>query len=207
MGRCNITLGIDTSNIAKTKKVSKAMSEEEADKVRAENEEIRKQREAEAEVIANRFACFKRDFLGAPIWKAMEDILNGREVSKPCQIDYRATERFWVFPEKNQVSVTFEVHENGTENQQLTRVFMLELADIKRQVQNCPGINFSDTKNPENVEKVFPGCFNKAKSSNGCMSFVISDIHMKKKGGTVGILSQLIGFRQYLHYHVTALKI
>jgi actin related protein 2/3 complex subunit 2 len=78
MGKCDITLGIDTSNIPKTKKVSKALAEEEADKVRAENEDIRKQRDETAETFANRFACFKRDFMGAPIWKAMQDILNGQ---------------------------------------------------------------------------------------------------------------------------------
>ena len=71
MGKCDVTLGIDTSNIPKTKKVSKALSEEEAEKVRSENEEIRKQREEWADKVANRFACFKRDFMGAPIWKAI----------------------------------------------------------------------------------------------------------------------------------------
>lgn len=48
MGKCDITLGINTSNIPKTKKVSKAFSEEEADKVRAQNEEIRAQRDETA---------------------------------------------------------------------------------------------------------------------------------------------------------------
>ena len=47
------------------------MSEEEQNKVREDNEKIRERRDLEATKIADKFACFKRDFLGAPIWKAM----------------------------------------------------------------------------------------------------------------------------------------
>ena len=35
--------------------------------IRAKNEEIRKERETAADVIATKFACFKRDFMSAPI--------------------------------------------------------------------------------------------------------------------------------------------
>jgi hypothetical protein len=189
MGKCDITLGIDASNIPKTKKVSKALSEEEADKVRAENDEIRKQRDEWAEKVANRFACFKRDFMGAPIWKAIQDILQGKEPGKPCQIDYRKDESFWVFPAKDEVSVSFEVNLGSTEDQQLARIFLLELGDCKRQVQNCPGIVYHDHVNPENVERLFPGALNKHKASNGCISFVVSDKHLKKQAGSEGVLS------------------
>ena len=207
MGKCDLTLGIDTSNIPKTKKVSKALSEEEADKIRAENEITRKMRDEQAEKMANKFSCFKRDFMGAPIWRAMQDVINGKDPQQPCQIDYRTDERFWVFPDKNQVSVTFEVNVNSTEDQQLCRIFLVELADCKRQVKNCPGIVYHDIQNPENVERIFPGSFKGAKTSNGSISFQVSDLHLKKQQGCEGVLSQLIGFRQYLHYHITALKI
>jgi hypothetical protein len=51
--------------------------------------------------------------------------------------------------------------------------------------------------NPENVERLFPGALNK-KTSNGSISFVVSDKHLKKQAGIDGVLSQLIGFRMYL---------
>lgn len=50
------------------------MSEEEAEGIRAKNEEIRKQREEICEQIANKFSCFKRDFLGAPIRKGLNKL-------------------------------------------------------------------------------------------------------------------------------------
>ena len=47
--------------------VKKTMTEEETALIRAKNEEIRKERETAADVIATKFACFKRDFMSAPI--------------------------------------------------------------------------------------------------------------------------------------------
>ena len=60
------------------------MSEEEQNKVREENEKIRERRDLEATKIADKFACFKRDFLGAPIWKAMNMALEKKDGFKPC---------------------------------------------------------------------------------------------------------------------------
>jgi hypothetical protein len=85
------------------------MSEEEAEAVRAKNEEIRKARDEQCDVIATKFACFKRDFMSAPIRKAMKNVLNGVKDYKPCQIDYRKKERFWVIGTEQDVTVTFEV--------------------------------------------------------------------------------------------------
>jgi hypothetical protein len=56
--------------------VKKTMTEEEANAIRAQNEEIKKKREEMTSTIADRFACFKRDFMGAPIWWAMQAVLN-----------------------------------------------------------------------------------------------------------------------------------
>lgn len=90
--------------------VTKAMSEEDADKVRAKNEEVRKQRDENGEQVANKFSCFKRDFMGAPIWRALQAIIKKSGAPKPSQIDYRKDERYWVLPEAEAVTVTFEVN-------------------------------------------------------------------------------------------------
>ena len=184
--------------------VKKTLTEEEADAVRAKNEEIRKARDVAAEEIANKFACFKRDFMGAPIWSAMKAIQNGTEPPKPCQIDYRKNEKYWVFPDKKDVSVTFEVQFSSIEDISLGRIFLLELNDSKRQVQNAPAVQYHDKTNPENVMRVFPNGM-KEKTSNGSITFKVADTHLKK--GLEGPLSQIIGFRQYLHFHVHAIKI
>ena len=85
------------------------MSEEEAEAVRAQNEKIRKERDVICEQIATKFAQFKKDFLSAPIRKAMKCVLEKSGQFKPCQIDYRKNEKFWVFGSPDDVAVTFEI--------------------------------------------------------------------------------------------------
>ena len=127
------------------------MTEEEANEIRAKNEEIRKERDEAADKIANQFACFKRDFMSAPIRKAMKYVLGEGPETKPCQIDYRKDERYWVFGSKDDVSVTFEVELGSVEDQALARIFLLELNDSKRNVMNAPTILYHDKIYPENV--------------------------------------------------------
>jgi len=180
------------------------MTDEEADAVRARNEEIRKERDAAAEIVANRFSAFKRDFLGAPIWAAMIAVVNKTAPPKPCMIDYRKDEKYWVVSTEKDVSVTFEVNFSSTEEQQLGRIFLLELHDSRRQVMNAPAVIYHDKQNPEDICRLFPNSMAK-RTSNGSISFKVSDNHLKN--GIEVPLSQLIGFRQFLHFHLHAIKI
>lgn len=131
---CDLTLKIDAGNLGKTQKVKKTMSEEEANEVRRQNEEIRKERDIKSDKIASRYACFKRDYMGAPILHAMNMALEGKSGFKPCQIDYRKNESYWVFGTDKDVSVTFEVSFEGETDIALARIFLLELNDAKRNV-------------------------------------------------------------------------
>ena len=60
------------------------MTEEEQAKIRDENEKIRLVRDAEADKIANKFSCFKKDFMGAPIRLAITMCQKGVDGHKPC---------------------------------------------------------------------------------------------------------------------------
>jgi hypothetical protein len=108
------------------------MTEEEAEKIRQANDEIRKSRESGAEEVAQKFASFKRDFLGAPIRAAMKGCLaKTNDNFKPCQIDYRKDERFWVFGSNGDVRVIFEVNFSSEEDAALARIFLLEMKDTR----------------------------------------------------------------------------
>lgn len=85
------------------------MSEEEAEQIRTQNEKIRKERDEVCDKIATKFAQFKRDFLSAPIRKAMKCVTEKKGQFQPCQIDYRKNEKFWVFGSPEDVAVTFEI--------------------------------------------------------------------------------------------------
>ena len=71
------------------------MHEEQQEEIRASNEQVRSQRQAGVDVIATKFAQFKRDFIGAPIRKALLGLQEGKPVTD-CEIPYRKTEKYWI---------------------------------------------------------------------------------------------------------------
>lgn len=111
----------------------------------------------------------------------------------------------WVFGSANDVSVTYEINFDSTTDQALARIFLLELNDSKRSVQNAPVIMYHDKTFPENVNRIFPGAM-KQRTSNGSITLSVSDNHLKN-GNITQPLSMLIGFRQYMHFHLDAIKI
>ena len=134
----------------------------------------------------------------------MYAITKGTAPPKPCMIQYRKEEKLWVFPEAKDVSVVFEVNFDTVVDISLARIFLLELKDSKRAVMSAPGIDYQDKDVPQEVKKNFPNSVTKF-PSNGLISFKLGAPHLKK--GIDEPLSQLIGFRQFMHFHLHAIKI
>lgn len=65
---------------------------------------------------------------------------------------------------------------------------------------------YHDKQFPENVNRVFPGAMQK-RTSNGSISFSVGETHLKKGAGFEVPLSQIVGFRQYIAFHLHAIKI
>jgi hypothetical protein len=77
MGQAFPRLKVSLSANLKLLEVTKTMDEETQSKVKAGNEEARKLREKMADELAHKFSCFKRDFMGAPIWRALKSLKAG----------------------------------------------------------------------------------------------------------------------------------
>lgn len=180
------------------------MDEAEANQVRAQNEESRKERDRIAEEICMKFSCFKKDFLGAPIRRALKQLASpGGVASGACELPYRCDEKYWVVSAKGEVTISFALQFDNQTDRALARIFLLEFSDSKRYVKNPPAIMYHDIKFPEGITKVFPDAA-KHTYSNGVISFTLFPGHLKD--GLEQPLSFLIGFRQYLHYHFHAIK-
>jgi len=91
----DVTLCISTEGFPKTQKVKKSMTEEQQEQVRQANEEIRNQRQARVDEIATKIAKFKRDFIGAPIRRALLQ-MQANEAVTPAEIAYRRDEKYWI---------------------------------------------------------------------------------------------------------------
>lgn len=180
------------------------MDEEQANQVRAKNEETRKERDRIAEEICMKFSCFKKDFLGAPIRRALKSLQTGSGVpTESCELPYRIDEKYWVVSAKGEVTVSFALQFDNQTDRALARIFLLEFSDSKRYVKNPPAIMYHDIKFPEGISKLFPEA-TKHQYSNGVISFTLFPGHLKD--GLDQPLAFLIGFRQYLHYHFHAIK-
>ena len=180
------------------------MDEEQQAKIKAENEEIRKQRDKLAEEICMKFSQFKKDFLGAPIRRALKALKTGAgNPAHSCEIPYRNEEKYWVVASKDEVTVSFAMHFDNVTDKALARIFLLEFSDSKRYVKNPPAIIYHDIKFPESISALFPDA-SKVKYSNGVISFTLFPGHLKD--GIDQPQAFLIGFRQYMHYHQHAIK-
>lgn len=94
---CDVTLAIDISKLPQTQKLKKSMPEEEQNAIRASNEEAKRMRLEAAENISTKFSQFKRDFMGAPIRRALKGLQakNGNP-QHSCEVPYRNDESYWV---------------------------------------------------------------------------------------------------------------
>lgn len=91
----DVTLQVSTEGLPKTQKIKKTMTEEEQEQIRNSNEEIRTQRAAQVDKVADKIAQFKRDFIGAPVRKALMALKN-RQAPPVCEIPYRQDEKYWI---------------------------------------------------------------------------------------------------------------
>ncbi len=176
----DLTLHIDTSSFPKTQKVKKSMSEEEQTKVKEQNELVKKQKEKMADDISLKFSQFKRDFMSAPIRRAIKGLASGDpSLNHTCQINYRPDEKFWVIANKGDVSVSFGMQFDNATDKALARIFLLEFSgDIKRYCKNPCSVVYYDQKFPESVLEKFPACKD-LKYSNGVISFSLQPSHLQ----------------------------
>jgi actin related protein 2/3 complex subunit 2 len=183
------------------------MDETEANAVRAKNEEIRKERDRLADGICQKFSAFKKDFIGAPMRRALKnlavDAKGSGNPSDSCEIPYRIDEKYWVVAAKAEVTISFALQFDNQTDRALARIFLLEFSDSKRYVKNPPAIMYNDINFPQSITKLFPSA-DKHKYSSGVISFTLFHGHLKD--GMEQPLAFLTGFRQYLHYHFHSIK-
>ena len=70
---------------------------------------------------------FKRDFLGAPIRKAMMCVKEGKPVTE-CEVPYRKNEKYWLLPaaDAKDFMLIYSVHYEDSTEQALAKVMMIE---------------------------------------------------------------------------------
>lgn len=120
-----------------------------------------------AEAISTKFSKFKRDFIGAPIGRALKGIsIKKGEPAHSCEIAYRSDESFWVQVAPSEVTVSFGLNFDNKEDRALARIFLLEFVDSRKHVKQPPSIVYHDTNYPASLTSQFPSLAQK-KFTNG----------------------------------------
>lgn len=165
-----MTLSISTADFPKTQKVKKAMTEEQQEQVRQSNEEIRAQRQGKIDKIASKIACFKRDFVGAPIRRALLQIQAGK-VATNCEVPYRKDEKYWITStEAGSASFMFSFNFGNETDISMARIMLLEFKESTRHVAGAIATTYHDKNAPSELTAAFPNT-GRETYTNGIVQF------------------------------------
>jgi len=176
----DVTLEIDKAKLPKLHKISKGLDEETKAKYKEENETIKEERLKVAQGIAAKIACFKRDYVGGPIYSGMKVVQKGGSFT-PVEVPYRNDEKYWVFAEHGQqIQVIYGLNFNTKMERALARIMTIELKNTNG-VATAPNSVFHDklAERPDNLKAAFPGAA-KEEYSNGMVSFGLNKRHLDK---------------------------
>jgi len=98
--------------------------------------------------VATKIAKFKRDFIGAPIRRALLQIQKGVAVST-CEIPYRKDEKYWITSQAPGEASFYIAFNFETANDiQLARIMLVEFKETTRHVKGSVSITYHDKNAP-----------------------------------------------------------
>ena len=117
---------------------------------------MRNQRQANVDRIATKIAQFKRDFIGAPIRKALLAV-QANAAGFNCEIPYRKDEKYWIYsPGPGSCCFYFSLNYSTSVDVSLARICLLEFKDATRHVNNSISVNYFDKSTPPEFSSAFP---------------------------------------------------
>jgi len=165
------------------------------------------------EATLRKLVFVKRNLLGAPLTAALQALQDGTAKDfAPVEVHWRKTESMFLStgpdpanPSSNydRVTVIFSVDFPEEADRCYCRNFLQQLQDVQRKVNNAPPITFSEPFAPplEIRDKV-----NDKAELVGYISFTLFITHCKTPERLEKTVNMLVGFRNYLHFHIKAAK-
>ena len=86
--------------------------------------------------IPNKWSCIKRDFVGAPIYRALQSLKEKKSTNaNNCQIDFRPHESYWIRADGDKVIVLYNIHFDDEIDQTLAKTMLGELIESNKAVK------------------------------------------------------------------------
>lgn len=159
-----------------------------------------------------KFIHVKRNLVGAPLVKAFEALASGKAKDfKPLQIPWRKSETIFVSSgadpanplSYDRVTVVFSVDFPEETDRAYARIFLQQLQECQRKVNNAPPVQFNE---PTMAPMEIRDHVSHNPAIVGFVTFTIFASHVKTPDKLDKTVDMLVGFRNYLHFHIKAAK-
>lgn len=153
------------------------------------------------EGLARKVSQVKSVAVGGVFEKYLDGVLNGNCSGDPFTFTLRSDTKIYFFPQKDRMSVTYQLDFSDRVDLAVARVFLVELVESRRQVQAAPVVAFSE--NPPSEMKHFG--ITEKQGNLGFVTFAVmkNNVDNNKKDKVKQILQS---FRNYLQYHIKCSK-
>lgn len=156
---------------------------------------------ADPEKLLNDLSDLKRHALSGPLEKSFQSLLAESPSTSVTSINYRKNEIMFICPYQNKVVVVFLVDFADVTDKALSKVFLQQFEEAQRAVRSAPPISYSKEPPMELADVQFEYSNDIA----GFLSFGLEKRHVQGERMQTAI-TLLLGFRNYLHYHIKCSK-
>lgn len=156
-----------------------------------------------SEIFILKLSNIKRNLLGAPLSSAFTALSTKNSTSlTKIIISFRKNEKLFITPQDDRVIVLFSICFDDKTDQAIARVFLQEMAEAHRRVNNAPPISFNRDP-PLELRSI------QLKASEdlvGYVSITVFPTHVENEKKRENAIDMIQGFRNYLHYHIKCTK-
>jgi len=163
--------------------------------------EIDSEKLVDSEKLIKRLCELKRNILAGPIESAINATLGGSsDMFKLARIQHRENESMWIKAEADRVYIIYDVAFTDPTDQLIAGSFLQEFQHSSQNVNGAPLTAFSADPPLElrgtEIQK-HPTCV-------GYIRFAVQKQHLEDAQRRERTITQLLGFRNYLHHHIKA---
>jgi actin related protein 2/3 complex, subunit 2 len=159
---------------------------------------------ADPERFLSHVSEFRKNMIGGPLDRAFTALQNDTSSNiPPTLVEYRAGEPMFIVSNNGKIIVIFAVDFPDVTDRVVAKVFLQGFAESQSQVRNAPPVSFSKDKDPPAELAQF--AYRPKDTLAGFLSFSVEKRHIMGPGkdNAIGLL---VGFRNYLHYHIKCSK-
>lgn len=156
-----------------------------------------------AEEFADAVANMKSNVIGGIFRRYFDGMRNNSPLTDFLEVHLRSDTTMYLVPKSDRLVVVFAMEFPNKTDRVIANVLLGEMEAAKRKVGGAPICNFS-TKVPREVQEC--GVSPDAKADSGYVSFAVLRRHIDTKEKAQKASEIILGFRQYLTYHIKCSK-